>query len=55
MTRAGSGGSEAMIAGVTDQMVDAFALVGTPAQARKRLGDYEGLLDLGLLSCLDVL
>ena len=38
-----------MIDAVTDEMVDAFSLAGTPDQCRKRLGEFDGLLGLALV------
>lgn len=37
--------SDAMVAAVTDAMVDEFAVAGTPAQVNERLGRFDGLVD----------
>jgi probable F420-dependent oxidoreductase len=40
-----AGDLEAMVAAVSESMVDAIALTGTPAEVRDRARRYEGLLD----------
>lgn len=41
---------EAMAAAVTDEMVDTFAVVGTPGECRKRIEQYRRHIDLPILS-----
>lgn len=36
---------EALIDAVTDEMIDAIALVGTPEEVRRKAAQYEGILD----------
>jgi probable F420-dependent oxidoreductase len=45
-----AGDEAGMTAAVPDQMVDALALAGTPAEVRERLAAYEGLADVLKLS-----
>lgn len=49
------GDTAGMIDAVSDEMVDAFAVVGTPDEARKRLGAYTALADSICLSPPDQL
>jgi len=44
------GDVEGMASLVSDDMVRAFAVVGTPDECRKRIGDYREFLDLPILS-----
>jgi alkanesulfonate monooxygenase SsuD/methylene tetrahydromethanopterin reductase-like flavin-dependent oxidoreductase (luciferase family) len=37
--------TEAMIAAVSDEMVDSFAVAGTPAQVQRRLARYHAIAD----------
>jgi probable F420-dependent oxidoreductase len=46
---AARGDDGAMIAAVTDEMVDAFALAGTPHECRLKLAQFDGLVGLALL------
>jgi probable F420-dependent oxidoreductase len=46
---AGRGDDAGAIAAVTDDMVDALALAGSPDECRARLARFEGLLDLVLV------
>ncbi len=39
-----------MIASVTDDMVNTFAIVGTPSECRKRVDEYREYIDLPILS-----
>jgi probable F420-dependent oxidoreductase len=39
------GDLDAMVAAVTDEMIDAIAVAGTPAQVQERLGRYNGIVD----------
>ncbi|GIW47333.1 MAG: luciferase-like protein [Deltaproteobacteria bacterium] len=44
------GDVESMIQGVSDDMIDAFAVVGTPDECRKRIKEYMNHIDLPILS-----
>lgn len=46
---AARGDENAMIDAVTDEMVDAFALAGTPDDCRRKLADFDGLVRLALV------
>lgn len=46
---AARGDERRMIASVTDEMVDAFALAGTPEECRRKIAEFEGLIELALL------
>lgn len=43
------GGPAALVAAVPDEVVERYAVAGTPAQVRARLSEYEGLVDHLLL------
>ncbi|HSP56110.1 MAG TPA: LLM class flavin-dependent oxidoreductase [Dehalococcoidia bacterium] len=49
------GDTDSMVSAVTDDMIDAFAVVGTPDEARKRLAAYVELADSICLSPPDQL
>jgi hypothetical protein len=36
---------EALVDAITDEMIDAIALVGTPDEVRKQAAKYEGVVD----------
>lgn len=40
-----------MLRAVTEEMVDALALAGTPDDVRRQVGQFDGLVDTMLLSC----
>jgi alkanesulfonate monooxygenase SsuD/methylene tetrahydromethanopterin reductase-like flavin-dependent oxidoreductase (luciferase family) len=44
------GDVKSMIAAVSDDMVNTFAVVGSPDECRKRISSYRGILDLPILS-----
>lgn len=48
-TAAARGDEGGMIDAVTDEMVDAFALAGTPDECRRKLAQFDGLVGLALL------